>query len=83
MISEARRMGLDFHHVIFRASAKHVPRSSFAPARSSILRASDAGAWFGRMSTDAEHQHDATFDVEAYRLRFCRQFLAERQIIAW
>lgn len=34
------------------------------------------------MSTNAEHQHDATFDVEAYRLRFCRQLLAERQTIA-
>lgn len=49
---------------------------------SKFLAPTDAGAWFGRMSNGAGHQDDATFDVEALRLRFCRQFLAERQIIA-
>ena len=34
------------------------------------------------MSNGAGHQDDATFDVEAVRLRFCRQLIAERQIIA-
>lgn len=63
---------------------QEVPRAAALPRcrALSVLRASYAGAWFGRMSTDAGHQSDATFDVEDHRLCFCRQLLAERQIIA-